>query len=157
MPYPVPEMIRKRPRDAKLHRPLRDGAKAAEPLRHGARLEVPSQQRGDQVCRGEDVDAAREHTAGDAVEGGPVPGYLGFVDGQVGRNGAVQALGGEDGVGVGWLCRLCLGVGFRGGGLESDMPEKDRVSCIGSGVPTGLRAQGYGPAYDMRKKSFFPP
>lgn len=59
MPYPVPKMIRKRPRDPKLHHPLRDGAEAAEPFRHGARLKVPSQKRRDEICRGEDVDAAR--------------------------------------------------------------------------------------------------
>ena len=45
-------------------------------------------------------------------------------------DGAVQALGGEDGVGVRGLGGLGLGVGFCGGRLESDVPGKDRcVSC----------------------------
>ena len=42
---------------------------------------MPSQQRREQVCRSEDVEAAREDAAGDAVKGGCVPGDLGTVDG----------------------------------------------------------------------------
>lgn len=147
MPDPGPEMIRNRPRDAKLQHPLRHAAEATEPFRHGARLQVPPQQRGRQVRRREDVHAAREHAAGDAVERGPVPGDLGAVDGKVRGDGAVQTLGGEDGVGGGWRGRLRLGGRFRGGGLECDMPVNFKnkggpsLAAFGSGVPTGFERE----------------
>ena len=82
---------------------------------------MPSQQRRNQVRGSEDVEATREGAAGYAVEGGCVPGYLRLVDGQVRGDGAVSALGGEDGVGVGGFRGLGLGVGFCGGGLEGDV------------------------------------
>ena len=85
---------------------------------------MPSQQRSNQVRGGEDVETAREDAARDAVQRGRVPGYLGFVDGQVRRDGPVQALGGEDGVGVRGLRGLRLGVGLCGGGLECDVPAR---------------------------------
>ena len=46
---------------------------------------------------------------------------MGPVDGEVWGDGAVPALGGEDGVGVGDLGWLRLGGGFGGGGLEGDI------------------------------------
>ncbi len=94
---------------------------------------MPSQQRGDEVRGAEDVEASGEGAAGDAVEGGCVPGHLGLVDCQVGGDGAVQALGGEDGVRVGGFRWLGLGVGFCGGGLECDVPERvsaGQVVCL---------------------------
>lgn len=90
---------------------------------------MPSQQRGGQVGGTEDVEAAGEDAAGDAVEGGCVPGDLGLVDRQVRGDGTVEALGGEDGVGVGGFGGLGLRGGFRGGGLEGDVPAM-RVSWI---------------------------
>ena len=121
MPDAVPSMKRKRPRNPKLQDALAHGAEAAEPLRHGGRLEVPAQQWRNQVRGAEYVDAAREDAAGDAVEGGSVPGDLGLVDGEVGGDGPVAALGDEDGVLVCGLRRLCLRGGVRGGGLEGYM------------------------------------
>lgn len=62
---------------------------------------MPSEQGGSEVGGCEDIEAAGEQGGGDAVEAGQVPGDLGLVDGEVGRDGTEAALGGEDGVGVG--------------------------------------------------------
>lgn len=58
----------------------------------GLRLEVPAGERGDGVGGEEKVHAAREHRAGDTVQSRAIPGDLRLVDGQVGGNGAAQAL-----------------------------------------------------------------
>ena len=50
---------------------------------------MPPEQGRDEVCGAEDVEAAGEGAAGDAVEGGGVPGHLRLVDCQVGGDGAV--------------------------------------------------------------------
>lgn len=60
---------------------------------------MPPQQRANEVSEAEDVEGAGDGAAGDAVEAGEVPGDLGLVDGEVRGDGAVEALGGEDGVG----------------------------------------------------------
>lgn len=91
---------------------------------------MPSHQWGDQVCDTEDVETSGEGTAGDAVEGGCVPGYLGLVYCQVGGDRAVQSLGGEDRVGIGGFCWLRLSVGFCGGGLESDVPGSGSAGSV---------------------------
>ena len=83
---------------------------------------MPSQQRRDEVCSTEDIEASGEDTAGYAVGDGCVPRHLGLVYRQVGGDGAVQPLSGKDGVGIGRFCGLCLGVGFCGGGLEGNGP-----------------------------------
>lgn len=114
MPDAVPGMKRKRPGDGELDHALGHGAEAAEPLRHRGRLEVPAQQRGDEVCGAEEVEAAGEGAAGDAVRDGGVPGHLRLVDGQVRGDGPVQALRGEDGVCVGGFRGLRLGGRFGG-------------------------------------------
>lgn len=62
---------------------------------------MPAEQRGDEIRGAEEVEAPGEDGARDAVEGGCVPGDLRPVDAEVGGDGAVEALRGEDGVGVG--------------------------------------------------------
>lgn len=103
---------------------------------------MPSHQWGDQVCDTEDVETSGEGTAGDAVEGGCVPGYLGLVYCQVGGDGAVQSLGGEDRVGIGGFCWLRLSVGFCGGGLESDVPGLRSQSACCNGCWRGEFGEG---------------
>ena len=49
-------------------------------------------------------------------------------------DGPVEALGGEDGVGVGRFGGLGLGVGFCGRGLQGDVSGIECVSCVGGGV-----------------------
>lgn len=82
---------------------------------------MPAQQGGHEVGGAEEVEPARERAAGDAVQRRGVPGHLGLVDGEVRGDGAVQALGGEDGVGVRGLGGLGFRVRFCGRGLEGDV------------------------------------
>lgn len=63
---------------------------------HRLRLEVPSSVRSDQVGDTEEIEGAREDDASDSVERRGVPGDLRPVDGQVGGDGAVDALFRED-------------------------------------------------------------
>ena len=58
---------------------------------------MPAERWGGKVGEAEDVHAATEHHSGDAVKGGADPGYLWLVDGEMGGNGPVPALLGEDG------------------------------------------------------------
>jgi len=76
---------------------------------HRLRLEVPSGVGGGQVGEAEDVERAAEGDSSDTVQGGSIPGDLGLVDGQVGGDGAVQALLVDN------LLGLLLGSGFGGG------------------------------------------
>lgn len=55
---------------------------------------MPAKQGGDDVGGGEEVDGAAEEGPGDSVEPREVPGYLRFVDGEVGGDGAEETLGG---------------------------------------------------------------
>lgn len=71
---------------------------------------MPAKERQDEVCGAEDVEPPTEHRAGDAIEGGAIPGDLGAVDGEVGGDGAVKTLLFEDGVGA-----VCFQGGGRGG------------------------------------------
>ncbi len=81
---------------------------------------MPAHQRRDQVGGAEDVEAAAERRAGDAVERGSVPGYLRFVDGEVRGYGPVEALLHEDFVRVGRFdvgcCYGSVGCGLAGWG-----------------------------------------
>ena len=70
---------------------------------------MPSEQRREEVRGAEDVEAAAEDGACDAVQPGRVPGYLRAVDAEVRGYGTFQALGGEDAVGVGGFGGGCLG------------------------------------------------
>jgi len=63
---------------------------------HGLGLEVPSRVGSDEVCDTEEVERAGQGDTSDAVERRGVPGDLRPVDGQVGGDGSVDALFGED-------------------------------------------------------------
>jgi len=76
---------------------------------HGGGLQVPSESRRGEVCGGPQIESAGEGDTGDTVQGTTNPADLGTVDAQVGRNGTVQALLGQDRVRV-------LSVGSRGDG-----------------------------------------
>jgi hypothetical protein len=71
---------------------------------------MPAEQRRDQVCGSEDVEAAGDHHAGNTVKGRGVPCDLRSVDGEMGRYGTVETLFGED---LGGIC------GVSGGGRGS--------------------------------------
>jgi hypothetical protein len=59
---------------------------------HGLCLKVPSSVRSDQVGDAEDIEGSGEDDASESVERRGVPGDLRSVDGQVGGDGAVDAL-----------------------------------------------------------------
>lgn len=103
-------MKRKKEAHARLGQNLQDHRPGREAGCEDGGFDVPAQGRGDQVEGTVDVEAAGEDAAGDAVEGGAVPGDLGLVDGEMGGYGAVEALVGED---------VVAGV-FFGDGLRGD-------------------------------------
>lgn len=74
---------------ARLGQNLQDQRPGREARGEDRRLDVPAEDRGDEVQGAVDVEAAAEDAAGDAVEGRAVPGDLGLVDGEVGGYGAV--------------------------------------------------------------------
>jgi hypothetical protein len=107
MPQAVERVVSERQRDRNLRQNLKSQRPRGEAgSEHGA-LEVPADSRRDQVQDAENVEAAGEGDAGDAVERATVPGDLRLVDAEMGRDGAVQALFGEDrvrGLGGGHGC-----------------------------------------------------
>lgn len=105
-------MVRKRERKPHLRNHLEYNRPAGERGGDAGALEMPAEDGRGEVRDSKEVHDAREVDAGDAVEAGPVPGYLWAVDGQVRGDGAVAALGGEDGV--------CGGFGDGFGGCGSD-------------------------------------
>lgn len=68
---------------------------------------MPAEERREEVCGAEDIETPTEYRSGNPIEGGAIPGDLRAVDGEVGRDGAVETLFLEDGIG---------GVCFKGGG-----------------------------------------
>ena len=75
---------------------------------------MPAEQWRYQVGEAEDVEGTGEGDARDAVEGGGDPGYLRLVDGEVGGDGAVEALFREDRVAFGVGDVRCCGVSVLG-------------------------------------------
>lgn len=75
---------------------LGDDGKSSEGSGHGGGLEVPAQHGSGEVCGRVEVQAAGEDDAGDTVGATADPGDLGAVDGEMGGDGAVLALLGED-------------------------------------------------------------
>ncbi len=61
---------------------------------------MPPKQGGGEVGGAEDVKTAAEDGAGYAVKGRCVPRHLRLVDGEMRGDGALAALGREDGVGI---------------------------------------------------------
>ena len=92
----VQAVIRKGEGQESFSQDLREDGKSTETGGHGGALEVPAEQGGDEVCGTVGVDGDGEGGAGDSVERGHVPCYLGAVDGEMGGDGAVFALFGED-------------------------------------------------------------
>ncbi|KAF4120660.1 transcription initiation factor TFIID subunit 6 [Geosmithia morbida] len=79
-----------------------DDGEGAESGGHAGALEVPSQQRGDEVGGEVGVGGARQGAPGDARPGRVAqPGLVELVDAQVGRDRAVEALPSQDLVALG--------------------------------------------------------
>ncbi|PHH77088.1 hypothetical protein CDD80_957 [Ophiocordyceps camponoti-rufipedis] len=98
---PHKEMKGKGKRQRELDGPLCDEGPGREARGKFRAAQVQAQQRGDEVAGKVDVGGAGEGAAGDA---GPCrraePRLRGLVDGEVGGDGPVEALGGEDLVGL---------------------------------------------------------
>lgn len=78
---------------------------------------MPTEERGDKIGGAEDIKAAAQDRAGDAIQSGENPGHLGAVDAEMGGDGSVKALGYEDRAGVG-LGRCLRGCGSVDGGQD---------------------------------------
>lgn len=104
------------------HGPRRDGRN------HGRSLEVPSGVGRGKVREAEEVERAGQSDARDAVQRRGVPGDLGAVDGEMRRDGAVEALLAQD-----------LLAGFLRGGFCRSEPTKtyQRASSRCSPFPLG--------------------
>ena len=76
---------------------------------HGGRLKVPAKSGREEISSSPQVERTGQDDAGDTVQGGSDPTDLGLVDSQMGRDGAVQTLLGEN---LGWV----LSVGGSGSG-----------------------------------------
>ena len=96
VPHAVERVEEHGEREEALQRHLGSRGPRRDGRNHRGGLKVPSGVGRGQVCETEEVQRARERDARDAVERGRVPGDLRAVDGQVGRDGAVQALLAED-------------------------------------------------------------
>jgi len=96
MPQSVERVVGERERNEHLGRDFKKSRPSSEGGRHARALEVPSEGWCDEVREAKDVEAAAEDGACDAVECGAVPGYLWAVDGEMGCDGAVEALFCED-------------------------------------------------------------
>ena len=92
MPHTVVRVEEHGERKEALKRQLRGSRPRGDCRNHGSRLEVPSGVRGDEVRKPEEVERAGQSNARNTVQGRGVPGDLGTVDGEMGRDGAVEAL-----------------------------------------------------------------
>lgn len=99
-------------REGTLEEDLGGDGESGESGGQGGRLEVPAEQGGSEVSSGEEIHTTGEGETGDTVESGGVPGDLGTVDGQVGRDGAVETLLRKD---LGGIFRVGGGRGLSGG------------------------------------------
>ena len=97
MPQSIETMKRKGQRIDCLQSELHYERQCSEARCNASGLEMPAEGGGGEVRDAEEIHGAGEHDAGDAVEGAGDPGYLRAVDRQVRGDGAVAALGGEDG------------------------------------------------------------
>lgn len=102
MPDTIKRVEGERPGGQELGGALDGDRQRAERRRQRRALEVPAHQRGRQVSRREDVQRAAEAGAREALPDGTAEeGLLLVVDLEVRGHGAVEALLGQEGVGVG--------------------------------------------------------
>jgi hypothetical protein len=81
-------------RNLQRHRPTRECGDQR------SAVEVPSEQRSNEVGAAKDVESTGEDGAGDAVGNRRIPGHLWLVNAEVGRDWAEFALVDEDFVGI---------------------------------------------------------
>lgn len=100
MSHAVVAMESERKGHGEFHCNLGSNWESGESSSQRRRFEVPSEQWGDEISAGEDVEAAGEDCTSDTVKTGQVPGYLGSVDAKMWRDRAVKTLFCED---AGWI------------------------------------------------------
>lgn len=97
----VERMVGKGPGESKLETALDSEGESTESGGDRGGLEVPAKERGGQVGGAEGVEAAREGGAGKALpDGAAEPGLLLVVDVEVGGYGPLEALLGQESIGV---------------------------------------------------------
>jgi hypothetical protein len=143
MPNAVQAVEDKRERNQRLGSDLGGNGPRRETSRHDRRLEMPADRGRDEIRQAVDVQAAGEGEAGESVQHGEIPRYLGLVDAEMGSDGAVEALleedvGGAGGAGGGGGgCRGCC---WPAGALaygSSTAPAAVDVDCSGASVGAG--------------------
>jgi len=67
-----------------------------KPCHHAGAVQMPAEQRRDEVDHPEHIEGPREEEAAVAVNDARVPCYLWLVDGKVGADRSVSTLSGED-------------------------------------------------------------
>lgn len=92
MPDAVPAMKCKWQRDEELDTPLHGWVPGAHHLGDMSGVQMPAEQRRDQVGEAEDVKTARQRRACDSIQRGQRPRQLGTVDGEVRRHWPVESL-----------------------------------------------------------------
>lgn len=97
MPDAIESMKGERQRNTKLEPRLPPPGQGAKRSRQrGGIEEMPAEEGGHEIGEPEDVETAREHGAGDAVQRAGVPGDLRAVDGQVRAYGSAEPLRRQD-------------------------------------------------------------
>lgn len=136
MPHTVEAVEEHGESEEALKRDLGRDRPSSDRRNHAGRLEMPSRVRRSEVGKTKEVQRAGKRDAGDAVERRGVPGDLRLVDGEVGRDGAVEALLYKDFGG------RILGCGLRGcesgssistAWTRMDMFSAGAASCKGAG------------------------
>lgn len=102
MPNAVETVEREGKRHQGLQPNLQDDRECCKTCGQARGLQMPAEERCDKICGTKDVDYSRQSGTGDTVEGGKVPGYLWSVDAEMGGDGTLAALGGEDLVAGRW-------------------------------------------------------
>ena len=96
MPYPIKAVEGERQANEIFHQEFYRHRQRPECRCKSTGFEMPAEKGGEEIRRAENVEAAREDGASNAVQGREVPSYLGFVNGEVGGDGPIQALLGEN-------------------------------------------------------------
>lgn len=106
MPQSIDAVVEERHREEGLQSHLHSNGPSSDSRHHRLRLKMPSKRRRSEVCETEEVERAGESDARYPIETRAVPSDLRAVDGEVGGDGALQTLFGED------FCGLILRSGF---------------------------------------------
>lgn len=88
----VEAVVRGEESKGKFERKLRGRAHCSHRGDHCCCIKVPAEQGRDKVAESKNVEASRQHRAGDAVQRGADPGDLRLVDGEMRSDGSAETL-----------------------------------------------------------------